>query len=645
MSEFNFKEGIMSKTIKYFSLLIVIFFFNIAFLTFSYAYDLEIQSLDVDMIVSPDNSYTIQERIDVNFFEDDLHGIFRAIPTRTYYGKPVEIDNVQVSGYPFQSTRENGLLRLRIGDPDVTVGANAVYDISYTYSIGDDRNEDMDELYFNIVGPQWEIPINQTSFRIEMPQEFDASQVNFTYGNVGSTENTGVNYSVEGNVITGSLDEILYPGQALTIALPLPEGYYTDVEKDIPFMESITRFYPVIFILLFAFGIFLWFKFGKDNKIYPTVEFYPPDDLTPSELGYIYDSQIDPYDLTAMIVYWADKGYLKIIEEEEETGIVFKKTKSEITLVKIHNIPEDSEEFEKIYFNGLFSEHGSNGEVKIDELENHFYKTLAKVRISLKSSFQGKNNKRFQSKSGKVASFFIVITAMILMFLSLLYIFSILNPYDIFASLIFAALATVFSSVFLTSAAFILSSLKTRLPKTKVGYGISGIFLSLIVIAGLAALVFYTDSGPISLMGIGLAVILYYISPYAHKRTKKGDEWMAKILGFKSFIENAEKDRINTLVEEDPQYFYHILPYAMALGVTDKWADQFENIALEAPEWYQNASSTRAFSAVYFASHLNAQTQSMGQAMSSSPSSSGSGGSFGGGMSGGGSGGGGGGGW
>ena len=375
------------------------------------------------------------------------------------------------------------------------------------------------------------------------------------------------------------------------------------------------------------------------------MEFYPPDDLTPSELGYIYDSQIDPYDLTAMIVYWADKGYLNIKEEEEETGIVFKKTKSKITLIKIQDIPENSEEFEKIYFNGLFSEHGSNGEVTIDELENHFYRTLAIVRNSLKNAFHGKSSKRFQSKSGKVSSFFIVIIAMIMMFLSLLSILSLLNPYDIVSSLLFAAVATVFVSIFLTSAAFIFSTLKTRLPKSKAGYGFSGILLSFIGLSGLAGLLIYTKAGAISWMGVGLSVILYYISPYAHKRTEKGDEWMAKILGFKSFIENAEKDRINTLVKEDPQYFYHILPYAMALGVTDKWADQFENITLEAPEWYQNASSTRAFSAVYFASHMNAQTQSMGQAMSSSPSSSSSGGSFGGGMSGGGSGGGGGGGW
>ena len=56
------------------------------------------------------------------------------------------------------------------------------------------------------------------------------------------------------------------------------------------------------------------------------------------------------------------------------------------------------------------------------------------------------------------------------------------------------------------------------------------------------------------------------------KRTKQGGEWLAKLIGFKEFIDKAEKDRIRVLVEQNPSYFYNVLPYAYVLGVTDKWA-------------------------------------------------------------------------
>ena len=100
------------------------------------------------------------------------------------------------------------------------------------------------------------------------------------------------------------------------------------------------------------------------------------------------------------------------------------------------------------------------------------------------------------------------------------------------------------------------------------------------------------------------------------------------------------------LVNEDPEYFYHILPYAMVLGVTDQWAKNFEGITISDPDWY-SSNSNRSFSSIYFVNRMNTATRSVGSAMASRPatSSSGSGGSFGGGSAGGGSGGGGGGGW
>ena len=100
------------------------------------------------------------------------------------------------------------------------------------------------------------------------------------------------------------------------------------------------------------------------------------------------------------------------------------------------------------------------------------------------------------------------------------------------------------------------------------------------------------------------------------------------------------------LVEEDPQYFYNILPYAYILGVSSKWISKFDGIAMEPPTWYRGDS--------YDTMHMNHRIEdtmdSVTHDMLSAPSSSSSGssggfsssGSSGGGFSGGGSGGGGG---
>lgn len=608
----------------------------------SFGQSLEIDSMTIEMDVYENNSIQIEENITTVFYDRNKHGIFRDLPRKTYFGKPIKYENINVQGAPFKTESSGDFLRLRIGDPNAYVDATENYKISYLLIIGDDRNTDLDELYFNIIGPDWEMPINNISFNIQMPKAFDESKINFTSGNVGSTSSDNVDYQVNDLVISGKYTGTLYPGQALTIALPLPEGYF-DIEEEVYFYESLKKFYPIIFIVLFIIGIFIKYKFGKNNELFPTVEFYPPNDLTPAEIGYLYDKQVDPYDLTSMLVYWASKGYIKIIEKEEKKGMIFKKDVSHIYLEKVKDIPDTVKDFEKTYFNELFDEYAIDGVVDTELLENKFYRTINNVQSLLRHSFKTKDRRLYSKKSWLWPAIMLFISfSMIFLFLS--YTLISIIPYDTLLITAISAGIGIFTTVIFFTAAKSFSMVKTRLPKDRFKVLFSSI---LFTILGLALIGFYVWVNEVEIyltLFLVAPLSLIYISPYALKRTKFGDEILAKTLGFKNFIESAEKDRINTLVDEDPEYFYKILPYAMVLGVTDQWARQFEDIAIDEPSWYVNNTSRR-FSTIYFVSHLNSTTASISKNMTASPSQSSSGGSSGGGFSGGGSGGGGGGGW
>ena len=125
------------------------------------------------------------------------------------------------------------------------------------------------------------------------------------------------------------------------------------------------------------------------------------------------------------------------------------------------------------------------------------------------------------------------------------------------------------------------------------------------------------------------------------KRTPFGNEVLGKIKGFKRFLETSSKDKLEAMVEENPSYFYDILPYTYVLGVSNKWIKKFETICIAAPMWYYGHDPD--FNMHRFGSFMNDTMKTSNNAMSSSPSSSGSGG--GGGTSGGGAGGGGGSSW
>lgn len=608
----------------------------------AFGYSLEIREMIVDIVVDEENAYEIKERIIVDFNDANMHGIFREIPTKTYYGKGVRVSGVKVTSHPYDSSWSGDYINIKIGDPDQYARATEIYDLQYRYAIGDDRNTELDEFYFNIIGPEWQIPIHKTVFSVEMPESFDASKVNFTSGYFGNTDTTEVQYEIIGNKIVGSLDQTLNPGEALTIALPLPEGYYTEVIPDGQQIDNFAKTFYISFPLLIALAVWIMFKWGKDKQMFPTVEFYPPEGLTPLEIGYIYDGQVDVYDITSMLIYWADRGYLRIIEEEEETGLIFKKMKTRITLEKIMDLPLEAKSFERIYFNDLFDTYGYDGRVEIDSLKEKFYQTVSKVKSELHKSFKGRS---IFSHTGTLAMLLIGLIGIVLLCFSFLPAFNALGPYSTGFTFLFGAIASVLlsSMVILSSNMFKLS--KTRLPSEKAKMIVSSVVsggIGLVIIGGVLLV---TDVGVMSWIGALLAILCFYMAPHAEKRSDLGIGWLAHLIGLKSFIENAEKPRIKMLVDENPNYFFNILPYAMVLGVTDQWAKQFEDITLENPQWYSSGQSGRMFSAAYFATHMNESTRDIGRTMASAPASSSGGGSFGGGSSGGGSGGGGGGGW
>ncbi|KKT01121.1 MAG: hypothetical protein UV76_C0002G0034 [Candidatus Nomurabacteria bacterium GW2011_GWA2_43_15] len=126
-------------------------------------------------------------------------------------------------------------------------------------------------------------------------------------------------------------------------------------------------------------------------------------------------------------------------------------------------------------------------------------------------------------------------------------------------------------------------------------------------------------------------------------RSEKGVTAKEYLLGLKDYLQIAEKDRLlfHNAPEKKPEVFEKLLPYAMALGVADIWAKEFEGIYMAPPNWYVG-SGNAAFSAMAFNHSLSNFSSYTSSSLSSSSSGSGSGG---GGSSGGGGGGGGGGGW
>jgi uncharacterized membrane protein len=153
------------------------------------------------------------------------------------------------------------------------------------------------------------------------------------------------------------------------------------------------------------------------------------------------------------------------------------------------------------------------------------------------------------------------------------------------------------------------------------------------------------DRGNVFLADLGLGsivsgVILAFVSRFMPRKTAYGRNVYRRILGYRMFIDKAEKYRQQYF--EKQNMLNEVLPYAIVFGLTGKFADAMKDMGLKTtrPSWY---TSAHAFNTINFVNSMDSFSSSMSSAIAAAPKSSGF--SSGGGFSGGGFGGGGGGSW
>lgn len=532
---------------------------------------------NVDINVNEDNSFDITEHISA-YFNEQRHGIYRTIPTRnqvkrtdgTSHSVKAKIKNIKVSENCDVSI-ENGNYVLQIGDADTYVEGEHDYTIKYTYMLGEDHNNGFDELYYNIIGDGWDTYIQNVTFKITMPKEFDKSKLGFSIGNYGTVGTYDINYDVNDNIITGSVARTLQPNEAVTVRLELEDGYFYFNKTLYNFKLALLVAVPA---LLFIVVIILWSKFGKDKKAVQTVEFYPPNGMSSADIAFWQSGLIANNEkLTPLLIELANNGYIQIEEVETKS-----KKKSEFAITKLKDKYDGNDRAKEIFFNGLFK-NGTRSKIYKSDLEDDFYLTLNIIRELYNKP--EKRHKVFEAKS---------------LYMRIL-------AWGLCALSVFAVLFN-FSNLFDSSLKYILT-----------------------------------------LVGIIICIVSFVFSFFIRKRTDEAVDILGKINGFKNFLETAEKDKLEALVDDDPAYFYNILPYAYVLGVSDKWMKKFESIAVEPPQWYYGYYP---YNYIVFSHFMRDTMNSASNAMISMPVQSGSGGSFssgGGGFAGGGAGGGGGGSW
>lgn len=355
-----------------------------------------ITSFDAQIAIQNDGRLLVTETIDVDFGSLDKHGIFRDIPVkydwpsgdrklRVYELQVLSVQDASGRAWPFETYGNGANVEIKIGDADRTVTGRQRYRIAYVVKGALNGFSDHDELFWNVTGSAWPVPISQASATVRAPAPF--SQTACYAGPVGSSERCGgIANIANGAAFTSG--RTLAPGDDFTIVAGLrkgvvaePHAILQDRARELAEFFDLT---PTWLALAAAVGlgglgllIRLWYRVGRDDRPYETIvpEFEPPDKLRPAQIGLIIDERADTLDVTATIVDLAVRGFLSITEIPKE-GLLGQRD----WLLTRKRPATGLTPYETIIFDGLFA---SGEEVRLSSLKRHFYLTLAKAQSAL----------------------------------------------------------------------------------------------------------------------------------------------------------------------------------------------------------------------------------------------------------------------
>jgi uncharacterized membrane protein len=350
---------------------------------------LVIERFDAAIDVAVDGSISVEETI-VPRFTGAWNGIYRTIPVQyrtpqgLNYTLRLRVDSVtDGEGQPlrYESSRERQYRKLKIFLPGA-VNTSRTVKVRYHVSNALRFFDEHDELYWNITGDEWTVPIESASAVVRLPPGVSGLRATAFRGAYGSTDQSSV--SIEPDGVHVQTTDDLGMREGLTIVVGWNPGVVhrpTALEKTTAVVYS--NLPLAIPVVVFAGMLSLWRRRGRDPRLGPVVTLYePPAQMTPAELGTLADGRPDMRDITASVVDLAVRGYLHIAETHTDRffGMV-SNTDYTFTLKKDRSAWEALKPHEAHLLQAMFP--GADDSVRLSDLKNKFYRHLPGLRDDL----------------------------------------------------------------------------------------------------------------------------------------------------------------------------------------------------------------------------------------------------------------------
>ena len=558
-----------------------------------------IENYNVELTVKENNTAHVNENIMVNFYEEGYHGIYRYIPRWLKYtsntGKSLIRKTITSylkaeEEYYYDSFDDNNYY-IRIGDRYKTLPVgDHNYRLSYDYDMGTDPYKGYDEFIFHAYGDFWYTEIKNPSITINMPKNIKEENIKFFKDKKRKKDITKyMDYTLKDNVVVAKYNKEKCEldnddcslNNSLTVDILLEEGYFKDANY--LYDDSSLKTIGVVFII-FLIVVILWLIFGKEHgKYIKTVEYYPPYNIDPAQAGYLLNETNSKKLTVALMIGLVSKGYIEIHEIDGKQYIVNKcslsgkinlRTVKKLKLKKLKEADENLSGHYQNMMNNIFKGEnealvGLDYELVVLHLKEEGYISVTEEEVYAHHGILDKEIKYNDiSKLKPLTPTEEIVYKNLFSGTEINAIEDDITFYKTFDQ-VFDELSIDFEEHIFEEKSNKIQTLSFILFFISFGLCIN-IYFSVKNLNPVYNWLFY---------GVYVALgIMFYLTITMRKRTLFGEELIEKVKGFKDYLEKVEKDKIETLVEQHPNYFMEIMPYTYIFGLSKKWIKKFEKL-------------------------------------------------------------------
>ena len=383
----------------------------------------------------------------------------------------------------------------------------------------------------------FDYPVEKMSFSVTMPGEI-TTKPTFTSTYMQSSIESRITTIVGGQLLNGSTTQGMQDREKVSLVMDVSENMFPGKLL----LERVGN--PEILPMSVFAGLALlyWIIFMRTWPVFRYQRTIPIEGLTAGELGCRLTAA--GVDLTMMVFTWAQLGYLRIMVDKK--GRVF--------LERRMDMGNERGETENRVFRSLFS----RGDV-VDATGARY----AKLCRSVEETVSG-IREMYTKRAGNV-KIFRIFGCMISVFCGICYAMNLAKTQlpQILLSILFVIIGVV--TAWGMQSAMYKIHVRGKIP-VYIGSVCGLLWILLGILVGQW------------IMGLTVVAGQYLIgllAAYGGRRSELGMLHAGEVLGIRHFLRKLDDKQLKRLLDNNPDYLFDMLPYAIALGVDGKFAKAF----------------------------------------------------------------------